>query len=54
MMIREVPLPRPLSVIFSPSHITNKVPAVNTIGVVSQKYALNDARIAPAPGSSDT
>ena len=28
MMIIEVPLPKPLSVIFSPSHITNNVPTV--------------------------
>ena len=37
MMINEVPLPNPLSVIFSPNHITNKVPAVRTITVVYQK-----------------
>ena len=29
MMIMEIPFPIPLSVIFSPNHITNMVPAVN-------------------------
>ena len=37
MMMIEVPLPKPLSVIFSPIHITNKVPAVRTITVDNQK-----------------
>jgi hypothetical protein len=28
-MMRDIPFPMPLSVIFSPSHITNTVPAVS-------------------------
>ena len=31
IIISEIPLPIPLSVIFSPSHITNIVPAVRII-----------------------
>ena len=31
IMIREIPLPIPLSVIRSPSHITNIVPAISTM-----------------------
>jgi hypothetical protein len=31
IMIREIPFPIPLSVIFSPSHIMNMVPAVRMI-----------------------
>ncbi len=31
IIIREIPFPMPLSVIFSPSHITNIVPAVRMI-----------------------
>ena len=30
-MISDTPFPIPLSVIFSPSHITNIVPAISTI-----------------------
>jgi len=33
-MINEVPLPTPLTVIISPSHITNIVPAVKMIAIV--------------------
>ena len=40
MMIIEVPLPNPLSVIFSPSHITNNVPAVRTITVDIPEISL--------------
>ena len=36
----EVPLPKPLSVIFSPNHITNKVPTVKIITVENLKEAL--------------
>ena len=40
MMMIEVPLPKPLSCIFSPNHITNNVPAVNVITVENQKNGL--------------
>ena len=38
MMIREIPLPIPLSVIRSPSHITKMVPAVRMTMEVSQNW----------------
>ena len=41
MMISEMPLPTPRSVICSPIHITNMVPAVTVITVIAMK---------PAPG----
>ena len=39
MMMSEMPLPIPFSVIRSPSHITKRVPMVRQITVVTMKYA---------------
>ena len=40
MIIKEVPFPIPLSVIFSPNHITNKVEQVRMITVVTVHKAV--------------
>ena len=51
MIIIEVPFPKPLSVIFSPSHITNKVPVVRIITVETQKIR-SDKQAVMLPGLS--
>jgi hypothetical protein len=43
MMIRDVPFPSPLSVIFSPIHITNMVPAVSNTMVDIKNIERNPA-----------
>ena len=40
IMSKEIPLPTPLSVIRSPSHITNKVPQIKIMILETQKKAL--------------
>ena len=47
-MIKEIPLPIPLSVILSPSHITNIVPATRMITEETQKKRGGEA----IPGSN--
>jgi len=42
MMMSEIPFPRPLSVIFSPSHITNIVPDIRITTVENQKKGVGD------------
>ena len=41
MIISDTPLPIPLSVIFSPSHITNIVPAIRTIVALTVNSTLD-------------
>ena len=49
-IMREIPLPIPLSVICSPSHIKNEVPAANVITVISLKPQPPAGTIMAPPG----
>ena len=47
-IIREIPLPTPLKVICSPSHIKNVVPATKDTVVINLKYNPGSRTIEPA------
>jgi len=52
IIIREIPLPIPLSVIFSPSHITNVVPVASVMMVIKRNThpgLLTNSRIVGSP-----